>query len=162
LFGEARDWDVFALETSPAAATDVPVPGWLDLLRETTETKRAAAHRAVQDELRGTTFTRLVLGLAGWVEDGAESPAVLGDDDMGQAIADIAPALLDEIVRKVAKRGRALDDAAREDLHALRKSATKLRYAVEFLSALYPRKEVKTYVDAKNCRSFLARSMTPR
>jgi triphosphatase len=166
VFGEARDWDVFVLETLPAATSDVPVPGWLDLMREAAEKKRSAAHRAVRDELLGTAFTRLVLGIAGWVEDGVHSPAVLGDDDMGQAIGDIAPALLDRMARKVAKRGHAPDDASREDLHALRKSAKKLRYAVEFLSALYPRKAVKTYVDAcKKLQELLGRindaAMTP-
>jgi triphosphatase len=166
VFGEARDWDVFVLETLPAAATDVPVPGWLDLERETAEAKRIAAHCVVQDELRSTAFTRLILSIAGWIEDGVHSPAVLGNGEMGQAIVDIAPALLDNMAHKVAKRGYALDDASPEELHAFRKSVKKLRYAVEFLSALYPPNEVKAYVDAcKELQELLGKindaAMTP-
>jgi triphosphatase len=55
------------------------------------------------------------------------------------------------MARKVAKRGRHLDKASREQLHALRKAIKKLRYSVEFLSALYPRKEVKAYL--RPCKS---------
>jgi CHAD domain-containing protein len=156
VFGEARDWDVFVLEILAAASADAPVPGWLDLVSEAAEAKRAAAHRSVRDELSGTAFTRLVLGMAGWIEDGLHTPALLGDAAMEQPIADLAPALMDRAARKVAKRGRALEDASAEDLHALRRSTKKLRYGAEFLSGLYPRKRVKAHVHAgKELQSLL-------
>jgi triphosphatase len=148
VLGEARDWDVFVLETLPKAAADMPVGGWLDLLREAAEVKRTASHCAMQEELRGTAFTSLVLGMAAWVEDGARSPALLGDDAMQRPIAKLAPHLLDRMARKVADRGRGLEAASREDLHALRKSAKKLRYGIEFLSGLYSRKATKEQLHA--------------
>jgi CHAD domain-containing protein len=143
----------------PKAASHVPVPGWLDLLREAAEVKRGAAHRAVWDEQQGAAFTNLLLGIQGWVEDGVVTPTVLGDRAMGRPMADLAPALLDRVARKVAKRGRGLQSASHEELHALRKSAKKLRYAVEFLSSAYPRKAIKAYVGAcKDVQTLLGKS----
>jgi triphosphatase len=51
------------------------------------------------------------------------------------------------MLRKVAKRGRHMDEASREQLHALRKAIKKLRYSAEFLSGLYHRKRVAAYLD---------------
>jgi CHAD domain-containing protein len=44
-----------------------------------------------------------------------------------------------------------MDKASREQLHALRKAIKKLRYGIEFLSALHPHKQVKAYL--RPCKS---------
>jgi triphosphatase len=147
LIGEARDWDVFMLKTLPIANGKVRVCAWLDLLRTAAEPKRAAAHGAVQDELRGPAFTRLVLGLEGWAHDAARSPALVGNGEMARSMLELAPALLDRMLRKVRKRGQAIGGAGWPRLHVLRKSTKKLRYSGEFLAALYQRKANAAYVD---------------
>jgi CHAD domain-containing protein len=48
---------------------------------------------------------------------------------------------------KVDKRGQRVgQESSAEELHPLRKSLKKLRYSLESLSSLYPRKTVKRYL----------------
>jgi len=146
VFGEARDWDVFALETLPAAEREAPGADHVPLLVAAAETHRQAAHSAVRAELAGSAFTGLVLGLAVWVDEGAANPALLGNAALEQPIKTIAPELLDRLADTVAKRGRHLDRASREDLHRLRKALKKLRYGVEFVEGLYKHRSVSGYL----------------
>ena len=106
VLGEARDWDVFCLDTIPKALDDAPVPSWGHLLREAAEEKRQAAHRRVEEEIGSPALTGFVLGMAAWVEDGIARPALLGDKRMRRPLAKLAPELLDRLAGKVAKRGK--------------------------------------------------------
>jgi triphosphatase len=115
-------------------------------LRTAAEGERVAAHHAVCAELGTTPFARLVIGIAAWIADDASGLQWKDENASKGPIADIAPDLLDRMARKVAKRARHLDEASREQLHALRKAIKKLRYGVEFLSALHARKKVKAYL----------------
>jgi triphosphatase len=144
--GEARDWDVFCLETLPGAIDDAAGAGWERLLQNTAETEQGAAHRRVEQELAAPAFTSFVLGMAAWIEDGAIRPALVGDKCMTQRVKKLAPGLLDRVAGKVAKRGERIGRRSDEELHALRKSLKKLRYSVDDLSGLYGRKAVKRYL----------------
>jgi triphosphatase len=146
VLGEARDWDVFCLETLPAveAGPDAEV----GLLQRAAEAERAAAHERLRRELAMPALTGLILALAAWVED---APRNLGDGILGEPLADLAPKLLGRIARKVHKRGQHIEGLSGPDLHALRKSLKKLRYGVEYLDDLFPRKAVKAYI--KRCKA---------
>ncbi|MBV8402179.1 MAG: CYTH and CHAD domain-containing protein [Acetobacteraceae bacterium] len=144
-FGEARDWDVFTLDTLTTAVSDHPGADWLGFLRNAAESKRAEANKRAIAALHGPEFTRIVLSMAAWVEDGAEQPALLGDPAMHARLKDIAPSLLDRVHRKVLKRGRDISELADDELHALRKALKKLRYDSEYLGGLFRQKEVKAY-----------------
>src|SRR5262249_36493669 len=99
------------------------------------------------DAIRAPSFTALVLGIAAWTETGGDNEALVGDKSLRRKLSKTAPALLDRLSRKVQKRGRAVAlDAPPGALHPLRKSAKKLRYGVEFVTSLYPRKDVKRFV----------------
>lgn len=74
IFGAARDWDVFCLETLSAAMADLPAER-LEDLNHVAEVERQFAHAAVADAVRGHDFTAMVLGLAAWAEAGA-TPAL--------------------------------------------------------------------------------------
>lgn len=147
VFGRARDWDVFVGETLSALQAHGAETGWLDLLGERAEQWRAAAQADVRRELDGPGFTTLLLGLGGWIEDGAEDPALLGTADLRRPIAELAPALLARMARKAVRRGKRLKAASREELHALRKSIKKLRYGFEFLAPLYPAGKLDAVLD---------------
>jgi CHAD domain-containing protein len=140
LFGAARDWDVFVLETLSAAENSIPEPTVLDPLRKAAERERLAAHHAVCTELNATSFARVVIGIAASFADRASDLQRKEDNALNVPIADIAPDLLDRMARKVSKRGRHMDRASHEQLHASRKAIKKLRYSVEFLSSLHPRR----------------------
>jgi CHAD domain-containing protein len=101
------------------------IPPFRAFDRPQTETELAAS------------FTALVLGLAAWTETGREHRRLLGNKRLERRLSRIVPGLLDRLLRKVEKRGRAIaPDASPAALHPLRKSVKKLRYGVEFVASL--------------------------
>lgn len=145
--GEARDWDVLCVETLPESFGDPEKAEWGQLISDAAQRRRKEADAKCARELSSPSFTALVLGLAAWTESGLEQRALLGDKRLERKLKTIAPDLLDQLLRKVRKRGRAVQPGALpSDLHPLRKSLKKLRYGVEFLASLYPKKAVKRLV----------------
>jgi len=146
IFGAARDWDVFCLETLSKAMADLPAARLKDL-NLVAEVERQFAHAAVADALRGHDFTAMVLGLAIWAEAGAARPSTFGDDRMGKRLAALAPSLLDRASGKVKQRGRHVRRLSATKRHGLRKSLKKLLFDVESLAGLYRPRAAKIYCD---------------
>ena len=147
IIGAARDWDVFCLEALPKALGEIEELGWNGLLREAANVRRRAADAASAREIREAAFTALVLGLSAWIESGDEQMGLLGNEELNELLSEFSPGLLDRIADKVDKRGRGIGpETCAEKLHPLRKSLKKLRYSLEFLSSLYPRKATKRYL----------------
>ena len=144
IFGTARDWDVFCLETLPAAMVDLPAEKLrgLDLAGEAA---RQIAHAAVADALQGHDFTAMVLGLAGWAEAGLTQPSTLGDENMGKRLATLAPALLDRAAGRAVLRSQHASRLSPVERHDLRKSLKKLRHDAESLGGLYRTRAVRSY-----------------
>jgi triphosphatase len=64
-----------------------------------------------------------------------------------RGVGDVAEDLLDRLDAKVTKRGGGVGpDASAEELLPLRKSLKKLRYGLEFLESIYPRKKAKRFL----------------
>jgi inorganic triphosphatase YgiF len=131
--GAARDWDVFADETLPGAAADGVAVGLVEALQAAAETRRHAAHQAAKKSIGAPSFARFALAFGAWSR--CEVAAVARDGD--RAIGELAPDLLDRLERKLARRLGDIDRCDPASLHAARKSAKKLRYAVEYFSALF-------------------------
>ncbi len=146
IFGTARDWDVFCLQTLSAVMADLPGERLGDL-NPAAEVQRQIAHTAVADALRGRDFTAMVLGLAAWAEAGVTEPSTLGDDHMGKRLATLAPSLLDRAAQKVKQRARHAGRLSAAERHDLRKSLKKLSYDVRSLGGLYRPRPVKIYRD---------------
>jgi len=144
IFGAARDWDVFCLETLPAAMADLPTEQLQDLNR-VAEVERLFAHAVMADAVRGHDFTAMVLGLAIWAEAGATQPSTLGDDRMGERLRTLAPSLLHRAAGKAKRRGRHAGRLSVARRHGLRKSLKKLLFDVESLAGLYRPRAVKIY-----------------
>ncbi|MDB5361049.1 MAG: hypothetical protein JWO51_2346 [Rhodospirillales bacterium] len=141
ILGDARDWDVFALETLPTIAAKGRT--WPHLLLQPAEIKRKAVRATVEDILLGPELTALVLSLAAWIERG------LSADD--GPVRRVAAGLLDRVARKARKRGKHLRRLDGPELHAVRKSMKKLRYAVAALAPLFDKRDVARYLD--DCKS---------
>ena len=151
-FGLARDWDVFCLETLPAAMEKLPRQRLRDLV-PVAESKRQIARAAVMNALRSQEFTALVLGLASWAEVGRAQPSIFGDR-MGKRLRPLAPSLLDLVACRAKKRGRHAGRHSVEEWHRLRKSLKKLCSDVVCFSGLYPRRTVNAYKG--RCEDLLA------
>ncbi|HEY1412651.1 MAG TPA: CHAD domain-containing protein [Rhodopila sp.] len=142
VFGEARDWDVFCLQTLPETLEAADAAGWRDLLLEPATEAREIAHRRFEEQLEAPSFTALVLGLAAW----AEQRNLLGDAELDRPIKDVCAGLLDRLARKVERRGRHIAHRSDAERHALRKSLKKLRYGIEYLQAVFSSKPVHAYL----------------
>lgn len=143
-FGEARDLDVFVLETLPEAEK-VGVDA--SRLRPFAEERLAAAHRRVEALITDPAFTGFVLALSAWVEGEAwAAPGRDGAEMLNRPLVDVARKLLDRMTNKADSLGGShLSRHAADALHELRKSLKRLRYGVEYLTGLYDHKGVKHY-----------------
>ncbi len=134
VLGRARDWDVFLDGTLPAASAEgVPVDV-VEALQDAAADRRHAAHQDAKKAIAEPGFARFVLALRIWSQPGAGAIEAKYAD---RRLAKVAPDLLDRLERKLAKR---LDEADPDDapsLHAVRKSAKKLRYGIEYFEGVY-------------------------
>jgi triphosphatase len=146
IFGWARDWDVFCLQILPQTLKTPSDEAWRDLLLKPAMVARAGAHRDLCAEIRGPAFTALVLGMAAW----AEGKRLLADPVRTRPIEDLCPTLLDDLARKVDRRGRRIKDRSDTELHALRKSLKKLRYGIDFVRPLFHARAINAYL--RNCK----------
>ncbi|HJS84101.1 MAG TPA: CYTH and CHAD domain-containing protein [Acetobacteraceae bacterium] len=144
LFGAARDWDVFVTATLAEAAAENPAESWPRHLAEAARPARARAREEAMRELEAPGFARLLLELGAWAEEGARDPATLGTPALTRPVADVAPDLLDRLMRRAAKQGKGIRHADPRDLHGLRKRLKTLRYGTEFTESLYRPKRVRT------------------
>ncbi len=141
--GQGRDWDVFLTETLPRVEAIAQGAG-AALLRGPAELRRAEAHAAIADILRGHLPTGLILGVGAWTAD----LHWLRRSDAGTPLVALIPDLLDRLERKARKRAKDLDVDDPEQLHALRKSLKKLRYSVESVASLFASDPVHDYLHA--------------
>lgn len=124
--GHARNLDVF-LRRLPE---DIHVRG--TAIRERLERARSEAYREVLETLDSPRLRRLMLDLVAWIETGDWR----GHKEAAQPLVGFAVRRLDKGWRRVKKDGRHLAGLDAEPRHRLRIEIKKLRYAVEFLSAL--------------------------
>jgi len=147
--GQARDWDVLMSETLPAVCKALPEETALDELIERCNGMRAATRRAAQEAVASKRYTVLLLELGGVF---LRAPWTVSADDgvaeRDRPLLDFAGAVLAHRHRQVIKRGDELAGLSNAQLHQLRIRVKKLRYAAEFFSTLYDRKEVRDYTAA--------------
>jgi triphosphatase len=144
ILGVARDWDVFCLETLPAAMADLSSER-LEDLNSAAEVERQLAHEAVATAMRGRAFSELILGLAAWTEVGAIEPPRHDAGLARQHLSTLAPLLLQGAARTVLRRGRHVARLSEAERHGLRKSLKKLNFDLEALARFFRAKAVKRY-----------------
>jgi inorganic triphosphatase YgiF len=148
--GPARDWDVFSTETLSQVSSAFPGDPGLHQLTEQTAGLRAAAGTAARESVASTRYTRLLLQIIDvflrrpWMS----VPDPESATERERPLLDFAAAVLARRHQSVVKKGHDLSTLDAEGLHRLRIQAKKLRYAAEFFSALYDRKQVRDYVAA--------------
>ena len=144
LLGPARDWDVFITETLAAVRAARPDDETLEHLAAAAEAGRARAYEQAE-ALRAPEYTEFILRFGGWIETagwrGEASPVVLD-----RPLASLGGRLLDKRHKRVLKHGRGFEQLSDADLHRLRISLKKLRYAGEFFAAQFPDGEPRPYI----------------
>ncbi len=130
-------------DATAAAEPDAAAADW-DALVAAAAAERERAHAALLAHLDGPAPTQLGLELIAWAEGAAA----------GGPLAGAAPALLRTLARKVLRHGRHLARLPAEALHDRRKALKRLRYATDFLGALFPGAPMRRF--RKRCRAVQA------
>jgi inorganic triphosphatase YgiF len=148
--GSARDWDVFATETLPVVCAAFPGEAGLHWLTERSAELRTAADNGAREAVVSSHYTVLLLKLTGIF---LREPWLQLDDDASAALRalplpEFAASVLLRRHKKTLKRGHVLGELDAAGLHALRIEVKKLRYAVEFFSALYKKGGLCDYLSA--------------
>ncbi len=146
--GPARNWDVFAVETLPAAIDDGLADTGIPVLAEAAEPLRARSHAAVADWLAQPRAARFLMSLGALIEHRAwrsdlasETMAVLAEP-----AGAFAQRVLARSHRKVLKRGRGFGGLGPEQRHELRLSLKTLRYLAEFVLPLFEGPPARRYL----------------
>jgi CHAD domain-containing protein len=130
IFGAARDWDVFLMETFDSTWPEA------EEIRLRATQQQGYHHDHVSAVLRQPQFSNLLDRMYDWSQS-VQLPE--------EPIRKVAPELLDRMVEQVKKRQRKAKHGDARSLHRLRRSIKRLRYACEFVAEIFPGKAVKRY-----------------
>lgn len=142
--GDARNLDVFVGEALAPAGT-AGHPGMRALKRRTQMARREAG-RAASAAIEDKSHTLLLLNLASALMNLSSLRDPAQRSAASVPLPGFAKDTLSRRHAKVKKRGRNIDRLAFEDLHRLRISVKRLRYAMEFFEPL-GRKRVRDALD---------------
>ena len=146
LLGPARDWDVFITETLADVRAARPDDESLERLAEAAEVERARAYERAE-ALRAPDYTAFLLRFGRWIETAGWREEA-NHAALDQPLANLGGRLLDKRHGRVLKRGRDFEQLPDADLHRLRISLKKLRYAGEFFAAQFPDGNPRPYIRA--------------
>jgi len=136
LLGNARNLDVFALETlAQANAAD---HAGMSALRRRTQAMRRHAARAARAAVAAPGYTILLLQTTQTLTAIQAQAQTVPSAGANMKLADFAARVLSQQHARVKKRGRHFMQLAFPDLHRLRIQVKRLRYASEFFLPLVP------------------------
>ncbi|MDE1152536.1 MAG: CHAD domain-containing protein [Micavibrio sp.] len=150
VFGNARDWDVFCLQTLPAAMIDLPAERLRDL-QEVAEGQRQMTHAEVLKVLKTAEFSELLLSIAVWAQAGEKQPSMFGDIQLDKPFLSILPKSLTKAARRVMEKTHRFKSLSAKGLHKLRKAFDNLSNDARFVTSLYPGKDVLRF--RKTCKA---------
>jgi inorganic triphosphatase YgiF len=145
--GCLRDLDVVADDIVRREAETHPEEPALVVLADALGQEASERRRHLRECLAGARVQAFLIGLARFVE----TRGWLLAQDFGQTerlaapVSELAESALSKRWKKVGKCARGLESLDADQRHELRKELKKLRYAVEFLSPLFPAKRVEPF-----------------
>lgn len=145
LLGQAREWDVFMVQTLAVLRTRFPDHVGLVRMIERGERVRMLRQAAVQEALRASAFQRLLLRCAMWLHT---EPCQSLNKKQRPSLMRFSAKVLLGYQRRVIRCGKKSFDAgdiSAQALHALRLACKKLRYSMELFSALRTDEKQKRY-----------------
>ena len=139
--GEARDWDVFALETLPPLARTAATRIQAKRIVAAAEASRLQAREAARAAFRSPDYARTMLEISRW----------LGEDGLVQAdetLAAFAARLLAKRHKRLQRDCSRLARLDRAGRHRLRIDAKRLRYVADCLGGVFGAHRVDPYIEA--------------
>jgi CHAD domain-containing protein len=149
ILAEAREFDVLLADTVEPLIRASGEAACLAPLRAAALARRTRAAVTIAATAAGHDFARLSCRLAEFFDAGLwPAPESEPATALDQPCLAYAKAALRKRHRALEKAGAMAGSLAPDQLHKLRISAKKLRYAAEFLEALFAARRVKRYVAA--------------
>lgn len=142
LLGNARDLQVFAVETLPHAGSAQHVG--VAALRRRAQNARRRAARAVRAGVAAPEYTAMLLRLAQALCAGQWRGETAPPAAANWTLLKFATKLVSHRYARVKKRGRHISQLGFADLHRLRIRIKRLRYAIEFFLPLFEDKAQDT------------------
>ncbi len=142
LLGDARDLDVFAVETLPHAGSGQD--GGVAALRQRTENARERVAGAARAVVASTEYTALLLRLTQTLCAGQWRGETARPVAANMMLLKFATKLVSQRYARVKRRGRHISQLGLADLHRLRIQVKRLRYAIEFFLPLFEDKAAGT------------------
>lgn len=140
VLGELRNQDVFATHLVPPLLERFPDHAGLRRLSRRIERQREPARRRVRSALAGRDYSALLLAFIAAVH-------ALPEPARMKSLPALAQRRLERFTRLVEQRAQATRSDP-EAHHRLRIAFKRLRYAIEFLAPLYPRRRVRSTLRA--------------
>jgi len=146
--GRLRDIEVVLHDIVEREAQAYPEEVGLARLAEQLAPRAVALREGLRNTLPGARVQALLLDLARFTETrGWLLPHDFGQTErLAKPVAEFADRAINRRWKKVVGRAHGLATLDTEARHDLRKELKKLRYVVEFLSPLYPKKRVIPFV----------------
>ena len=138
--GELRNRDLFATQILPPLLSVFPKEKGLQQLALSVDRQREQLRRKVRSTLNDPLLDQRMLRFTADLIAMPESVSL-------ESMADFARRRLRNLVRKVHIKALATHNDP-EAHHQLRIALKRLRYSLEFMAPLYPRKAVRCYLDA--------------
>lgn len=147
--GHARDWDVFMTKTLPLLMTKFPEENGFTVLQRQALRCQQHYNKIACVAIHSRRYAKLLASIGAWL---VQNDHLASRSDMNQQ--ELAP--LDKLARRtlckldnnLRKRVQHLKKLSIDELHAVRISTKKLRYATEFFVELYPRKRSQHYLNS--------------
>lgn len=143
--GAARELDVLLDETIASLPDDLRGRRGMQELIKSAEARRTARHRHARATLASKRCTNLWAQLPPAIDRYAWHRAQ-GSAAGEEPVTGFAAKVMRSRHRKARRLGDKIRDRDPEELHALRISIKKLRYAVEFFQDLWPRRRTQRYL----------------
>ncbi len=145
--GGARDWDVFITELLQPVMDARPHDKCLMRLYDAVVEEQRLAYAQARQTLSAPGYLKFILDLGVWLdqEGWCRKKNVKA---LRASPVDFARKVLHKRQKKVLKQGTDFEHLPDEELHRLRISLKKLRYATEFFVSLYDDTLSKSYVKA--------------
>lgn len=140
----ARDWHVFLDETVPLIAKVNPgADEHIEKLRRVAREERRRATKEAIEHLESRRYARLILKFQTWL---AHLEHETSAKRFNRPLVPFAKSVLRKTQRDLIRETRPLARLPGEDVHTLRKTGKKARYATEFFSPLWQGDDVKPYL----------------
>ncbi len=147
--GSARDWGVVTQQQLPDLELAFPDHPGIRFLGNYCRERCDSVNSDVKEIVLSSRYSRLLVKLAAWLY--TDSWADQSGDKtylLNTPIKNIADSVITKLEKKIEKLGMDRFNFDATQRHRLRIAVKKLRYALDYLSVLYPKKRAQSYLQA--------------